>query len=57
MKTYLLWIIQALFGVTPCLVAGLQLVTASVPGPRNISYLSIDLVPKIGMDRWAGRKS
>ncbi|MDD5328790.1 MAG: ABC transporter substrate-binding protein [Sulfuricella sp.] len=29
-------------------------IVVSVPGPRNISYLPIDLIPKIGADRKAG---
>lgn len=31
-----------------------QKITVSVPGPRNISYLPIDLIPKIGADRAEG---
>jgi hypothetical protein len=45
-------------------------VTLSVPGPNNIAYLPIDLIPRTGsnpaagnlavesmiLDRWAGRK-
>lgn len=29
-------------------------ITVSVPGPRNISYLPIDLIPKIGADKAEG---
>ncbi|MBS4097132.1 MAG: ABC transporter substrate-binding protein [Sulfuricella sp.] len=31
-----------------------QKITISVPGPRNISYLPIDLIPKIGADKAEG---
>lgn len=32
----------------------LQRITISVPGPRNISYLPIDLIPRIGADKAEG---
>jgi len=50
MKKYLLQIILILLGVTPCLAAEPQLITVAVPGPRNLSYLPIDLIPRIGAD-------
>jgi len=30
---------------------GLEQITISAPGPRNLSYLPIDLIPRIGADR------
>ncbi|MBF0284855.1 MAG: ABC transporter substrate-binding protein [Magnetococcales bacterium] len=39
----------------PSAAAGkLEKITVSVPGPRNISYLPVDLIPKIGADRAEG---
>lgn len=36
------------------MAGGLESLVVSVPGPRNISYLPIDLIPKIGADRTEG---
>ncbi len=39
----------------PLLAQGaLQKISISVPGPRNISYLPIDLIPRIGADKAEG---
>ena len=44
------------FGLTPTIVRSAEplRVVVSVPGPRNISYLPIDLIPKIGADKAEG---
>jgi len=34
--------------------AGLQQIVVSAPGPRNLSYLPIDLIPRIGADKAEG---
>lgn len=39
---------------TPSVSEQLDRVVISVPGPRNISYLPIDLIPKIGADKEQG---
>lgn len=38
----------------PARTAELERITISVPGPRNISYLPIDLIAKLGADRAEG---
>ena len=46
-----------LLGVMLCnlgIAGGLESLVVSVPGPRNISYLPIDLIPRIGADRAEG---
>lgn len=49
-------VLIALFSMhLPAMAAdGPVLLTVSVPGPRNLSYLPIDLIPKIGADRAEG---
>lgn len=49
MRTWLL----CLLALLPAF-AGAEPVVISYPGPRNISYLPIDLIPKLGFDREAG---
>lgn len=47
-----------IFGLSPAVAASadtkLGRIVVSVPGPNNISYLPIDLIPKIGADRAEG---
>lgn len=40
-----------LYGIPPSLAQSAERIVVSVPGPRNISYLPIDLIPKIGADK------
>ena len=41
-------------GLTGSLAGDLRTLTISAPGPRNLSYLPIDLIPRIGADRAEG---
>lgn len=52
------WFIAALLcGAFPAQADTAPLkISVSVPGPRNISYLPIDLISKIGADKWAGKR-
>lgn len=58
MKTKIyLWLlcsIMAMFTAPVCAQQELERVVISVPGPRNISYLPIDLISKIGADTEQG---
>jgi NitT/TauT family transport system substrate-binding protein len=57
MKRFLLaWSALALSILAPSVAssADLQRIVVSAPGPRNISYLPIDLIPAIGADRQEG---
>jgi NitT/TauT family transport system substrate-binding protein len=47
-------ILGASLAVAPLFAAELPHITVSVPGPRNISYLPIDLIQKLGFDKAAG---
>jgi len=50
-----LFIASLIVGVLPAQAgAASQKIIVSVPGPRNISYLPIDLIPKIGADQAEG---
>lgn len=53
MKAFLLCL-AVWFAVGPVRAEGFRPLVISAPGPRNISYLPIDLIPKIGADREAG---
>jgi NitT/TauT family transport system substrate-binding protein len=49
------WAAACLLLWTPLVPAQpLERIVVSVPGPRNLSYLPIDLIPKIGADREEG---
>jgi NitT/TauT family transport system substrate-binding protein len=50
------WIALALSILTPAVAsaADLQRIVISAPGPRNISYLPVDLIPAIGADKEEG---
>lgn len=54
MRINLLWFVWILLVVAPCLAAEPEVITVSVPGPRNISYLPIDLISLIGADKAEG---
>lgn len=54
MKSFFPAIMSILFFAVPCLAVEPEVVTVTVPGPRNISYLPIDLIPKIGADTAEG---
>ena len=43
-----------LAGILPALAQTPQRIVVSAPGPRNISYLPVDLIPKIGADAAEG---
>ena len=47
------WVTSTVHGAEPALER-LEPIVVSVPGPRNISYLPVDLIPKIGADRAEG---
>jgi NitT/TauT family transport system substrate-binding protein len=49
---YLLWCVMMV--AVPSQAQPLESVVVSVPGPRNISYLPIDLIPAIGADKEEG---
>lgn len=54
---FLFYLVLLLGAVTPLATAAdnpLPRVTISAPGPRNISYLPIDLIPRIGADKAEG---
>jgi NitT/TauT family transport system substrate-binding protein len=50
----LVCLLSLLSGTNAASAQGLERIVVSVPGPRNISYLPIDLIPKIGADRDVG---
>ena len=54
MKSFLLLTVVVLCVAAPCLAAEPEVVTVAVPGPRNISYLPLDLIPRIGADSAEG---
>lgn len=47
-------IVLSILMVSPVQAADLQSIVVSVPGPHNISYLPIDLIPAIGADKAEG---
>lgn len=51
---FLLCAAIAMFSAPALALPALERVVISVPGPRNISYLPIDLIPKIGADKEQG---
>jgi NitT/TauT family transport system substrate-binding protein len=49
-----LFLVAVLLWSRSAVAQGLEKITVSAPGPRNISYLPIDIIPKIGVDRELG---
>lgn len=47
-------LISLLLLLPPVAVLAAELIVVSVPGPRNISYLPVDLIQKLGFDRAEG---
>ena len=56
MKTLacLLGLLLAALAPVPAAAEDARIITVSAPGPRNLSYLPVDLIPKIGADRDEG---
>lgn len=52
---FLAGLLASLMWISPCFAAEpLMQLKVSLPGPRNLSYLPVDLIPKIGADRAEG---
>ena len=47
-------VLIALLLLPPVVVSAAEHIVVSVPGPRNISYLPVDLIQKLGFDRAEG---
>lgn len=56
MNKYLFRIVFLLLCAVPCRAADPVVITVSAPGPGNISYLPVDLIPRIGADTAEGVK-